>query len=101
MHIETDKYLITTDGRQFIVKKKLHSNLKDRSRIEKFGIDRKDGNRYYTSLPSLFDGLVKLELSGDDDIKSFEQILKVIERTKQTLEKVIVEFNGKKRRSVK
>ena len=89
MKLETDKYLVTTDGDQFILqmKKVVEDSpmLKDKSKIGT--VQASQEKRYYSSLSGLFYGMVKYQLLNDDEIKSFEQILDLITETKSQLMK--------------
>ena len=89
MKLETDKYLVTTDGDQFILqmKKVVEDSpmLKDKSKIGTAHASQE--KRYYSSLSGLFYGMVKYQLLNDDEIKSFEQILDLITETKSQLMK--------------
>ena len=89
MRLETDKYLVTTDGDQFILqmKKVVEDSpmLKDKSKIGT--IQASQEKRYYSSLSGLFYGMVKYQLIESGEIQSFEQILDLITETKSQLMK--------------
>ena len=87
MRLETDKYLVTTDGEQFILqsKKVIKDSrlLEDKSKIGQLAVSSE--KKYYSSLSSLFYGMVKYQLLEDAEIQSFEQILDLITETKKQL----------------
>lgn len=87
MKLETDKYLVTTDGDQFILQMKKvvedSTMLKDKSKIGT--IQASQEKRYYSSLSGLFYGMVKYQLLESDEIESFENILDLITETKDAL----------------
>ena len=87
MRLETDKYLVTTDGEQFILQsKKVVKDsrlLEDKSKIGQLAVSSE--KKYYSSLSSLFYGMVKYQLLEDGEIQSFEQILDLITETKKQL----------------
>ena len=87
MKLESDKYLVTTDGDQFILQSKRVIKdsplLKDKTKIGQLALSSE--KKYYGSLSSLFYGMVKYQLLEDDEITSFEQILDLITNTKKEL----------------
>ena len=87
MRLETDKYLVTTDGDQFILQSKKvvedSPMLKDKSKIGQLVPAAE--KRYYSSLSGLFYGMVKYQLLDSDEITSFTQILDLITETKEQL----------------
>lgn len=89
MRIESDKYLVTTDGEQFILQSKKvvedSPMLKDKSKIGQ--LVPSSEKRYYSSLSGLFYGMVKYQLLDSDEITSFTQILDLITETKEQLTK--------------
>ena len=73
MKLESEKYLVTTDGKQFILQMK--EVVKDSSMLEdksKIGSIKLGSKSYYSTLPMLFNGMVKHSLLTDDEIRSFE-----------------------------
>lgn len=88
MKLETSKYLVTTDANQFILQTKGvvvdSPTLKDKSKI---GGESLSDKKYYSSLSSLFYGMVKYQLLESDDIDSFEKILNLITDTRSQLDK--------------
>ena len=88
MKLETSKYLVTTDANQFILQTKGviidSSTLKDKSKI---GGEPLSEKKYYSSLSSLFYGMVKCQLLESDEIDSFEKILDLITETRSQLDK--------------
>jgi hypothetical protein len=79
MKLESEKYLVTTDGKQFILQMK--EVVKDSSMLEdksKIGSIKLGSKSYYSTLPMLFNGMVKHSLLTDDEIRSFERIEEVI-----------------------
>lgn len=88
MKLESDKYLVTTDGDQFILqmKKAVKDSplLKDKSTIGTLKASQE--KRYYSSLSGLFYGMVKYQLLDSDEVQSFEQILDLITETKSALD---------------
>lgn len=88
MKLETSKYLVTTDANQFILQTKGvvedSATLKDKSKI---GGESLSDKKYYSSLSSLFYGMVKYQLLENDDIDSFEKILDLITETRSQLDK--------------
>lgn len=87
MKLETDKYLLTTDGDQFILqmKKVVEDSpiLKDKSKIGT--IQASQEKRYYSNLSGLFHGMVKYQLLESNEIESFEQIIDLITSAKDAL----------------
>lgn len=87
MKLESDKYLVTTDGDQFILqmKKVVEDSplLKDKSTIGTLKVSQE--KRYYSSLSGLFYGMVKYQLLDSDEVQSFEKILDLITDTKDAL----------------
>ncbi|CAL9964436.1 hypothetical protein VPHK24_0098 [Vibrio phage K24] len=87
MKLETSKYLVTTDANQFILQTKGvivdSPTLKDKSKIGGKSLSEK---KYYSSLSSLFYGMVKYQLLESDEIDSFEKILDLITETRSQLE---------------
>lgn len=88
MILENDKYLVTTDGSQFILQSKYivqdSQMLKDKSKIGTLAVSSE--KRFYSSLSGLFHGMVKYNLLEDDEIKSFESILDVITASKAEID---------------
>ena len=91
MNLETEKYLVTTDNEQFILQMK--TVVKDSAKLgnkEKIGtIQVSKEKKYYSSLSSLFYGMVKYQLLSNDEVTSFEQILDLITNTKAELVNVL------------
>lgn len=89
MRLENDKYLVTTDGDQFILQSKKvvedSPMLKDKSKIGQ--LVPATEKRYYSSLSGLFYGMVKYQLLDSDEITSFTQIIDLITETKEQLTK--------------
>ena len=89
MRLESDKYLVTTDGDQFILQSKKvvedSPMLKDKSKIGQ--LVPATEKRYYSSLSGLFYGMIKYQLLDSDEITSFTQILDLITETKEQLTK--------------
>ena len=89
MKLESDKYLVTTDGDQFILQMKREVKdsplLKDKSKIGQ--LEPSSEKRYYSSLSGLFYGMIKYQLLESDEITSFTQILDLITETKEALSK--------------
>lgn len=87
MKLETSKYLVTTDANQFILQTKGvvvdSSVLKDKSKI---GSESLSDKKFYSSLSSLFYGMVKYQLLESDEIDSFEKILDLITDTRSQLD---------------
>lgn len=90
MILENDKYLVTTDGAQFILQSKYivqdSAVLKDKSKIGALAVSSE--KRYFSSLSGLFYGMVKYNLLEDDEIKSFESILEVITAAKAEIDTI-------------
>lgn len=90
MILENDKYLVTTDGSQFILQSKHivedSQMLKDKSKIGTLAVSSE--KRFYSSLSSLFYGMVKYELLDSDEIKSFELILDAITAAKAEIDAI-------------
>lgn len=90
MILENDKYLVTTDGSQFILQSKYivqdSQMLKDKSKIGTVALSNE--KRFYSSLSSLFYGMVKYQLLDDDEIKSFESILDAITAAKAEIDAI-------------
>ncbi len=88
MKLETSKYLVTTDANQFILQTKGvivdSSVLKDKSKI---GGESLSDKKFYSSLSSLFYGMVKYQLLESDEIDSFEKILDLITEARSQLDK--------------
>lgn len=80
MILDNDKFLVTTDGAQFILQSKYivqdSQMLKDKSKIGTVAVSNE--KKFFSSLSGLFYGLVKYRLLEDDEIASFESILDVI-----------------------
>ena len=89
MKLESDKYLVTTDGDQFILQSKKvvedSPMLKDKSKIGQ--LVPATEKKYYSSLSGLFYGMIKYQLLDSDEITSFTQILDLITETKEQLSK--------------
>ena len=89
MRLESDNYLVTTDGDQFILQSKKvvedSPMLKDKSKIGQ--LVPATEKRYYSSLSGLFYGMIKYQLLDSDEITSFTQILDLITETKEQLTK--------------
>ena len=87
MKLETSKYLVKTDAYQFILQTKGvvedSAALKDKSKI---GGESLSDKKYYSSLSSLFYGMVKYQLLESDEINSFEKILDLITETRSQLD---------------
>ena len=90
MILENDKYLVTTDGSQFILQLKHivedSAVLKDKSKIGTLAVSSE--KRFYSSLSGLFYGMVKYQLLEGDEIKSFESILDVITASKAEIDAI-------------
>lgn len=88
MILENGKYLVTTDGSQFILQSKYivqdSAVLKDKSKIGTLAVSNE--KRYFSSLSGLFYGMVKYQLLDDDEIKSFESILDAITEAKAEID---------------
>jgi hypothetical protein len=86
MELESEKYLVTTDGKQFILQMKEvvkdSSMLKDKIKIGSIKLGSKS---YYSTLPMLFNGMVKHSLLTNDEIQSFEDIKNEIEDIRNAL----------------
>ena len=90
MRLESKKYLVTTDGKQFILQMK--EVVKDSALLEdksKVGSIRLGIKNYYSTLPMLFNGMVKNSLLNDDEIQSFEQIEETIDAVGESLRFVV------------
>ncbi len=86
MKLESEKYLVTTDGKQFIFQMK--EVVKDSVLLEdksKVGSIKLGSKSYYSTLSALFNGMVKHSLLNDDDIQSFEDIQDEIEDIRNVL----------------
>ena len=87
MKLETSKYLVTTDVNQFILQTKGvvvdSAVLKDKSKI---GSESLSDKKFYSSLSSLFYGMVKYQLLESDEIDSFDKILDLITETRSQLD---------------
>ncbi len=90
MKLETSKYLVTTDANQFILQTKGvivdSAVLKDKSKI---GGESLSDKKFYSSLSSLFYGMVKYQLLESDEIDSFEKILDLITDCKSEIKNAI------------
>lgn len=90
MILETDKYLVTTDDKQFILQSKYivedSAMLKDKSKIGTVAVSSE--KKFYSSLSGLFYGMVKYKLLDDDEVTSFEKILDLITNTKIELDSI-------------
>ena len=88
MKLETGKYLVTTDANQFILQTKGvivdSAVLKDKSKIGGESLSEK---KFYSSMSSLFYGMVKYQLLESDEIDSLEKILDLITETRSQLDK--------------
>ena len=87
MKLETSKYLVATDANQFILQTKGvvvdSAALKDKSKI---GSESLSDKKFYSSLSSLFYGMVKYQLLESDEVDSFEKILDLITDTQSQLD---------------
>lgn len=87
MKLETSKCLVTTDANQFILQTKGvivdSPTLKDKSKIGGESLSEK---RYYSSLSSLFYGMVKYQILESDEVDSFDKILDLIAETRSQLD---------------
>ena len=87
MKLETSKYLVTTDANQFILQTKGvivdSPALKDKSKIGGESLSEK---KYYSSLSSLFYGMVKYQLLESNEIDSFDKVIDLITETRSQLD---------------
>ena len=90
MILDNDKFLVTTDGNQFILQSKYIVEdsvmLKDKSKIGTVAVSSE--KRFFSSLSGLFYGLVKYRLLEDDKITSFESILDAITDAKAEIDTI-------------
>lgn len=90
MILDNDKFLVTTDGAQFILQSKYivqdSQMLKDKSKIGTVAVSNE--KKFFSSLSGLFYGLVKYRLLEDDEITSFESILDVITDAKAEIDTI-------------
>lgn len=90
MILENDKYLVTTDGSQFILQSKHivedSAALKDKSKIGTLAVSSE--KRFYSNLSGLFYGMVKYNLLEDNEVKTFESILDVITAAKAEIDTI-------------
>lgn len=90
MILDNERFLVTTDGNQFILQSKYIVEdsvmLKDKSKIGTVAVSSE--KRFFSSLSGLFYGLVKYRLLEDDEITSFESILDVITDAKAEIDTI-------------
>ncbi len=91
MRIETDSYLLTHDGEQYILQMKGEvkdsPKLKDKSKIG--SIEIKEEKRYFPKISQAFKRIVDLSLAGDDEINTMLDIsMKIDEIGNELLEAV-------------
>lgn len=90
MILDNDKFLVTTDGAQFILQSKYivqdSQMLKDKSKIGTVAVSNE--KKFFSSLSGLFYGLVKYRLLEDDEITSFESILDAITDAKTEIDTI-------------
>lgn len=90
MILDNDKFLVTTDGSQFILQSKYivqdSQMLKDKSKIGTVAVSNE--KKFFSSLSGLFYGLVKYRLLEDDEITSFESILDAITDVKAEIDTI-------------
>lgn len=91
MILDSDKFLVTTDGAQFILQSKYivqdSQMLKDKSKIGTVAVSNE--KKFFSSLSGLFYGLVKYRLLEDDEITSFESILDAITDAKAEIDTIV------------
>lgn len=90
MVLDNERFLVTTDGNQFILQSKYIVEdsvmLKDKSKIGTVAVSNE--KRFFSSLSGLFYGLVKYRLLEDDEITSFESILDAIKAAKAEIDTI-------------
>lgn len=88
MVLDNERFLVTTDGNQFILQSKYIVEdsvmLKDKSKIGTVAASNE--KRFFSSLSGLFYGLVKYQLLESDEIDSFEKILDLITENRSQLD---------------
>ena len=90
MKLESEKYLVTTDSKQFILQ--IKEVVKDSALLEdksKVGSIKLGSKSYYSTIPALFNGMVKHSLLTNDEIQSFEQIEEMIDAIGESLKFVV------------
>ena len=96
MQLENEKYLVTTDGKQFILQ--IKEVVKDSPLLEdksKIGSIKLGSKSYYSTIPMLLNGIVKNCLLTNDEIQSLDQVNILIEEAKEELKMAASSVNGR------